>query len=33
MYKAYIDFLTVLKENTSNEEYKAIMKEFNKLLK
>ncbi len=32
MYKAYIDFLTILKENTSNEEYKAIMKEFNKLL-
>ena len=33
MYVAHIGFLKVLKENTSNEEYQAIMKEFNKLLK
>ena len=33
MYVAHIGFLEVLKGNTSNEEYHAIMKEFNKLLK
>ena len=33
MYVAHIGFLKVLKANTSNEEYQAIMKEFNKLLK
>ena len=33
MYVAHIGFLKVLKGNTSNEAYQAIMKEFNKLLK
>ena len=32
LYEACIDFLAVLKENSSNEEYKSIMKEFNKLV-
>ena len=32
MYKSYIEFLAVLKENTSVEEYKVIMKEFNKII-
>ena len=33
MHVAHIGFLKVLKGNTSNEAYQAIMKEFNKLLK
>ena len=33
VYEADIVFLTVLKEHTSNEVYKSIMKEFNKRLK
>ena len=32
LYKAYINYLGVLKDNTSNEEYHSIMNEFNKLL-
>lgn len=32
MYKGYLVFLAVLKAHTSDGEYKAIMKEFNKLL-
>ena len=33
MHVVHIEFLKVLKGNTGNEEYQAIMKEFNKLLK
>ena len=32
LYEAYVDFIVVSKDNTSDEEYKSIMKEVDKLL-
>ena len=32
LYESYVDFIIVAKENTSDEEYKSIMKEVDKLL-
>ena len=31
-YESYVDFIIVSKENTSDEEYKSIMNEIDKLL-